>query len=222
MNAILRFFLPCFLSLGFCSAQSAYFYTNVSSDGNNIYVSGTIQSNGWGNLYGVTHTYSQNLAISSPKGQAGGCSFSNPVSAGQSVYYQCEAQLSLYDGSGAFDAGDYIVSGRQTARCSVVGQFAAIALFTLVSGKISITGYRQNIFANGSEGYSYDPGACNCSCRAENGIYRAGNYPYWLIGKTVIVIFGVPLCIVSNNAKPYLLDQGRTYPVPCGDFTGYP
>ncbi len=124
MTTGLRTFILFLVSVGAVTAQSAYLYTNVASDGVFVSITGLVQSSSWGGSYGTVHTYSQSLSVSSPSGRSNSCSFYNPVPASTNFSQQCEAQLSINDDSGIFEQGPYYISGEQRANCSQVGTFA--------------------------------------------------------------------------------------------------
>ena len=223
MKTVTRLLILAFLCASFGLAQSAFFYTNISSDGQNLYLSGTIQSSSWSGSYGAVHTYAQNLYLTSPKGRYNSCSFSNPQPASQPAYYQCETSLSLDDSSGNLDAGYYTVGGYQQAVCSEVGQFAYLSISTLATLVISTSGYHVTKVARPVDYSINDP--CDCSCPGPSNIQRPlvndqYYYPYWVLKEIGLTSVGLSLCFPNALTPkfPYSGDIGSTSPVTCGDY----
>jgi len=100
-------------------------YTNISSDGINLYAVGIMQAASSNmefcnaqNCVSPTHTYTQSLTLKSPSGRTNSCSFDYPISASQQFNGSCEGALAFSD-----EGGTWTVGGNQAAVCSFGGQF---------------------------------------------------------------------------------------------------
>jgi len=190
--------------------QAAYAYTNGSSDGYNVWVTGVIQNQPCCGPSAI-HTYSQVVSITSPSGRSNNCSFSYDNPAGQYVSYQCETTLSLTGSNGAVEAGNYALGGYQQAVCSVAGTFLDLDLGNVIKVVFSTSGY--SITGPTSGGWSYFQNSpCNCTCKGPNPLIRSQEYSYWNYERVGVSLFGFTLC-----SSRVVVDEGSANPVSCED-----
>jgi hypothetical protein len=222
MKIITRVLILVFLCASLGLAQRAYLYTNTSTDGTNIYLSGVIQADGWYLSYGATHTYSQYLRLTSPTGRSSSCSFNSPQPASQSAYYQCQTALSLTNYAGSSEPGDYAIGGYQQAVCSQAGLFAFASLATSIHVVVSLTGYNRVPYSIYNPVVYQMVNPCDCTCRGPDTVTRNVSllYNWWEIGRIGVTTYGVPICFPNIAAfkDATVIDRPSIIPVQCRDI----
>ena len=191
----------CLMTVQVVAAQSAYLYTNISSDGSSVSVSGVIQSDSWPGSYGAIHTYSQTLRVSSPSGRSQTCSFNDPVLASQGVNLECVADLSSYDANGVFEQGPYYVSGQQQAQCNQVGTFAYTPIKDSIPFRHIKAYYRYTNTANAGLGVYARCNPVGSTCDYCTVTLGPSTWQYGLFDGAEIAIRGNSLCVMAAKQQ---------------------
>jgi hypothetical protein len=132
-------------ALGFAASAQITFaiYVNVTTDGNNVYGSGSFQysANNCSMCSEAQHTYAQTVTISGPSGQST-CTFAVQATASVSQNLGCEATIPFADDG---DEASWTGTASENVDCSMAGpnfiNTSAAGIATIHHSGYIFTGY---------------------------------------------------------------------------------
>jgi hypothetical protein len=132
-------------------------YTNLTTDGTNVYATGVLQYSPGSNCSMCAtafHQYQETGQLTSPSGRSAYCNNSAGVGAGSSENLQCSTELALNT-----DYGNYQMTFNPVATCSVIGVFLSTVMQPVINVKVTTTYFGPNLPGN-PVFCNYPTGAC--------------------------------------------------------------